>query len=460
MVLLSPGTHSETAFDQAFLATLLGYPLVEGSDLTVRDGRVWLRALGRLEPVDVILRRVDSSWCDPLELRPDSQLGVPGLLEAARRRTVSVVNTLGSGVLENPGLLPFLPRLARELLGEELLLPAVDTYWCGDPVARGHVLAHLDRMVLRPLSRGQGRSRFGELLSAAERGELSARIEAAPDQWVGQDPLALSTAPTVTPSGLEPRACVLRTFAVSVDGAYRTMPGGLARVAPSPELRLVTNNAGAVAKDVWVLGGDARTPSWIHEGAPVVAVRPEASVSPRIADDLFWLGRYAERAEGVARLLRTAADRSNDFQLGGDAAGAECLRVLLEALTHLTTTYPGFVGPGAAGRLLDPPREMYDLLADASRSGSVAHSVHCLVAAAHEVRDQLSADMWLVLGRLERVLARLASGPGDHAGAVAAALAQVLDGLLAISGVVAETLVRDAGWRLRPITLGQHTEKR
>jgi uncharacterized circularly permuted ATP-grasp superfamily protein/uncharacterized alpha-E superfamily protein len=448
VVLLTPGTHSETAFDQAFLATLLGYPLVEGSDLTVRDGRVWLRALGRLEPVDVILRRVDSSWCDPLELRPDSQLGVPGLLEASRRGAVSVVNTLGSGVLENPGLLPYLPALARELLGQDLLLPAVETYWCGEPLARDYVLAHLDRMVLRPLSRAQGRSRFGELLSSAERAELAARIETEPELWVGQDPLALSTAPTVTPGGLEPRACVLRTFAVSVDGGYRTMPGGLARVAPSPELRLVTNNAGAIAKDVWVLGSDARTPAWIHEGPAVVAVRPEAHVSPRVAEDLFWFGRYAERAEGVVRLLRTAADRSNDFQRGGDVAGAECLRVLLESLTHVTTTYPGFVGPGAAARLADPHREMYAILVDASRTGSVAHAFEGLTAAAHEVRDQLSPDVWLVLGRAERVLTRLASGPGDHVRAVTSALAQILDGLLALSGIVAETMVRDPGWRL------------
>ncbi|HTY72313.1 MAG TPA: circularly permuted type 2 ATP-grasp protein [Actinomycetes bacterium] len=448
VVLLTPGTHSETAFDQAFLATMLGYPLVEGSDLTVRDGRVWLRALGRLEPVDVVVRRVDSSWCDPLELRPDSRLGVPGLVEAARRGSVAVVNPIGAGVLENPGLLPFLPALAHELLGEDLLLPAVDTFWCGDRTSRAHVLAHLDRMVLRPLSRGQGRSRFGELLSEGERADLARQIETDPERWVGQDPLVLSTAPAVTREGLEPRACVLRTFAVSLDGSYRPMPGGLARVAPTPDLRVVTNNAGAIAKDVWVLGDEGRGAEWIHEGPAVVAVRPETNVSPRIAENLFWIGRYAERAEDVVRLLRTALDRANDFQRGGDPVGAESLRVLLRTLTEMTTTYPGFVGAGSEERLADPLPELYRLLVDPTAGGSVAQAVAALVQAAHEVRDQLSTDTWLALGRAERVLAKTAAGSAQRVGALTSALAQVLDAMLALSGVIAETMVRDPGWRL------------
>ena len=161
VVVLSPGTHSETAFDQAFLASLLGYPLLEGTDLLVRDGRVWMRVLGRLEQVDVILRRVDSTWMDALELRGGSRLGVTGLLECVRQGTVSVVNTIGSGVLENPALLPFLPELCERLLGEPLRLPSVDTWWCGEPEGLAYVLAHLDDLVVRPVSRGHGRSVVG-----------------------------------------------------------------------------------------------------------------------------------------------------------------------------------------------------------------------------------------------------------------------------------------------------------
>ena len=168
-MVLSPGTHSETAFDQAFVASLLGFPLLEGSDLTVRDGRVWMRVLGKLEEVDVILRRVDSTWMDALELRPDSRLGVTGLMECVRQGTVSVLNNLGSGVLENPALLPFLPELCERLLGQSLRLPSVDTWWCGDETALSHALNNLDSLVIRPISRGHGRSVRGAALSTRQR---------------------------------------------------------------------------------------------------------------------------------------------------------------------------------------------------------------------------------------------------------------------------------------------------
>ena len=192
------------------LASYLGYPLVEGTDLTVRDGRVWLRSLGRLERVDVILRRTDAWFCDPLELRPDSELGVPGLVEAARVGGVSIVNPLGSGVLENPGLAPYLPRLAEQLLGEHLLLPSVPTWWCGDDDGRRHVLAHFDEMVIKPISRGLGpTSMFPRELSHEARDDLRRRVEAYPAGWVGQVAIDLASAPTLTPKGLEARRTIL-----------------------------------------------------------------------------------------------------------------------------------------------------------------------------------------------------------------------------------------------------------
>ncbi len=196
VVVLSPGTHSETAFDQAFVASLLGFPLLEGSDLTVRDGRVWMRVLGKLEQVDVILRRVDCTYMDPLELRPNSRLGVTGLTECVRQGTVSVLNNLGSGVLENPALLPFLPELCERLLGQSLRLPSVETWWCGDEAALSHVLNSLDSVVIRPIGRGHGRSVRGAALSLRQRELLADRIKATPHRYVGQEVLHLSSAPT------------------------------------------------------------------------------------------------------------------------------------------------------------------------------------------------------------------------------------------------------------------------
>ncbi|MEZ5089251.1 MAG: circularly permuted type 2 ATP-grasp protein [Micropruina sp.] len=205
VVLLSPGPGSETAFEQAYLATLLGFPLVEADDLVMHHGTVWLRTGSRLEQVDVVLRRVDAWFADPLELRGDSQLGIPGLIEATRQGRIAVVNPIGAGVLENPGLLPFLDDACRRLLGEDLLLTAPQTWWCGEPAARDHVLGRLERLVIKPISRAHGPVRYGWLLSADERAELTRRIGAEPWLWCGQEPLPLSTAPVVTGAGLEPR---------------------------------------------------------------------------------------------------------------------------------------------------------------------------------------------------------------------------------------------------------------
>ena len=299
VVVLSPGTHSETAFDQAFLASLLGLPLVESADLTVRGGRLWMRALGRYEPVDVVLRRVDAAWSDPLDLRPDSQLGVVGLTEACRRGTVTVVNSLGSGVLENPGLLPYLPALCRELLGEELKLQSVPTFWCGAEVDRAYVLAHFDEMVLRPT--GRGSSVVPALLSRADRDLWKARVLARPTQWVGQVRAQFSEAPVVGADGLAPQRVGMRVFTVAHQSGYVAMPGGLGRVVsdePTESAPSRENTPGpSVAKDIWVRSvrsepSSAEPISLLDSGPLVEPVEMAAAASPRVLEDLFWLGRY------------------------------------------------------------------------------------------------------------------------------------------------------------------------
>ncbi|MFI5045272.1 MAG: circularly permuted type 2 ATP-grasp protein, partial [Acidimicrobiales bacterium] len=257
IVVLTPGPFSETAFEHAFLASYLGFPLVQGADLRVRDGRVWMRTLGRLEPVDVILRRVDATFCDPLELRPESHLGVPGLLEACREGTVSVVNTVGSGVLENPGLLPFLPRLSEVLLDEPLRMPSVTTWWCGDDAGRRIVLDRLAEIIIRPIGRGAGAGlRIGWQLSAQDLDDLRRQIEAEPHAWVGQESVALGAVPTLVDQGLEARRSVVRAFVVPSDDTYTVMPGGLTRVSTDPAASVITNQLGAVSKDTWVLASE------------------------------------------------------------------------------------------------------------------------------------------------------------------------------------------------------------
>jgi uncharacterized circularly permuted ATP-grasp superfamily protein len=245
VIVLTPGPLNETYFEHSFLASYLGYTLAQGDDLTVRDGRVWLRSMKRLEPVDVILRRVDDHYCDPLALRPDSRLGVPGLTEAVRRGHVRIINPIGSSVLENPGLFAFLPDIARHLLGQELELPSVASWWCGQPEACSHVLANLDQLLIKPIYREVGsRTIDASRLSEAGRGELKARIKAQPHLFVGQERIEFSTVPTLVEAGLEARQAVLRSFLVARKDGYVVMPGGLTRIASSKDSFDVSGQAG------------------------------------------------------------------------------------------------------------------------------------------------------------------------------------------------------------------------
>ncbi len=345
VVVLSPGIYSETAFDQAYLATLLGFPLVESADLVVRDGKLWMRALGTLKRVDVVLRRVDAEYVDPLDLRADSKLGVVGLVEAQHRGTVTIVNTLGSGILESPGLLRFLPELAERLLGESPMLPTAPVYWGGIPNERSHLLANLSSLLIK--STVGGETLVGPILSSAQLSQLATRIEAMPWHWVGQDLPQFSTAPTDHAGALSSVGVGMRLFTVAQRGGYAPMIGGLGYVvAPGPAAYTLKTVA---AKDVWVRPTErARA-----ETVTITSITPPAKTgagiwavsSPRVLSDLFWMGRYGERAENMARLLIVARERFHVFRHAQHTEESECVPVLMAALGRLTGTDTG-AGPG------------------------------------------------------------------------------------------------------------------
>jgi uncharacterized circularly permuted ATP-grasp superfamily protein/uncharacterized alpha-E superfamily protein len=452
VVVLTPGTLSETAFDQAFVASLLGFPMLEGSDLTVRDGRVWMRVLGKLEQVDVILRRVDSTWMDALELRPNSRLGVTGLLECVRQGSVSVLNNLGSGVLENPALMPLLPQLCERLLGQSLRLPSVETWWCGDRAALSHVLSNLDSLVVRPISRGHGRSVRGAALTRRQQELLADKIKAMPHRFVGQEVLHLSSTPTSVEDRLVRRNVVLRSFAVRSGESYAAMLGGLARVTNDSSKRrgvLVTDPNTQLAKDVWVVSGEpvaaprivARDRTGEEPGfVPSAWIAPTSiAMVPRVLSDLYWFGRYAERAEDLLRLLLATRTVAIDTDLDPTQGGA--LQVMLRAVTHVSTTYPGFLNSQ-----LEIGPEFRSMLQDRHRTGTVAQSLGALSLAAQGVRDQLSEDVWMVLADIERALAALAANSYDQGLQLSDVGERVLSGLLALAGIATENMVRDPGW--------------
>lgn len=446
VVVLSPGSHAPTAYDQAFVASVLGFPLVQGSDLVVRDGWVMLRAAGgggRLERVDVILRRVDTAWSDPLELRGDSRLGVAGLVEAVRRGRVRVVNGLGAGVLENPALMAFLPAVCEALLGEQLRLPSVRTWWCGDPDSLDHVLSRSDRLLVRPVD-------GPPLPAAAGRREVESRVLAEPHRWVGQERLPLSQAPTWGAEGrttgrVTPAALSLRAFTLRYGSAYRPLVGGLATVVDGVAVdELADEGRASATKDVWVLKAAPHDPDQgLAEVLPVTSTPAVSVLSPRVLEDLFWFGRYAERAEDALRLVLTVHAYVEDYRTRPRSSGGASTAVLLGAVRRLA-------GDGSP----DADEEFRSLLLDTAREGSAAHALARWREVLQGVRDQFSLDTWRGFGTVDR--ARAALRVERHSHQVAESGGRMLTGVLAVHGVTA-SMVRDAGWHV--LEAGRHLER-
>ncbi len=442
VVVLTPGPYHATYFEHAYLSAYLGYPLVQGDDLTVRDGRAWLKAIDGLHPVDIVLRRVNGDFCDPLELNEASQLGVAGLLNAVRSGYVAIANPLGSSALENPGLMAFLPNIARHLLGEDLILPSAATWWCGQVREMDYVLDHLDTLVLCPIDRSSEKHRvFGALLSRAEREVWRDRIRANPALYAGQEHVSFATAPSLVDDHLEPRYTILTAFAVSHQNSYAVMPGGLTRSAPERGNFVVSTQTIVRSKDTWII--DEQPEPYISlwqqtGGAPTSEVLPS-----RAAENLFWVGRYAERAEGGIRLIRAIV---NNLTARREHESDTCRVALLRVLTLTTNTWPGFVGKGAANRLRHPNREILSVINDEARMGSLSFTIRAFIQAAFAIRDRWSTDTWRVIDGIESQWLHARKHPELHD--VQHALNQVLTGLLAFTGLAQESMTRELGWRL------------
>jgi uncharacterized circularly permuted ATP-grasp superfamily protein/uncharacterized alpha-E superfamily protein len=461
IVLLTAGPHNATYFEQAFLAQYLGYPLVEGGDLTVRDGRVYLKTLGGLHPVDVILRRLRDDYCDPLELRADSLLGVPGLLQAARDGTVAVANAIGTGVLQTPALIPFLPSLCHMLLGEELKLTSVETWWCGQPEILQHVLSNLREMVIKPTyPLGPTDPIFVARLDNAAVETLAGTIRANPGRYVAQRHIPPSTVPVIEGDELRPRPVVLRTFVVA-DGTegYQAMPGALGLVGGVGEAD-ISIARGARSKDTWVISGGAVSEFTLLRPTvePVELTRGGGDLPSRVADNFFWLGRYAERAEAIARLgriicLRLAEPRDAQ-SLAGDLAP---LVASLRALTMVASGTELAALPPLA-EVAESNRIMREALFNEALSGSLMASGHAIDRVARAIRDRLSMDTWTVVSALAHELDDAERGGADERPIVLGArLDRVVMILAGLSGFTSESMTREAPWRF--LDMGRRLER-
>ncbi len=439
IVLLTPGPHNETYFEHAYLARYLGFTLVEGADLTVRDRHVYLKTVDGLDQVDVILRRVDDSFCDPLELRSDSLLGVPGLVGAIVAGNVSVANALGSGVIETAAIMPFLPGLSRYLTGESLKLPSVATWWCGQPYALDWVLDHFDHVVVKPAFPSRGMEPvFGATLETAEKGKLAAKLRAQPHEYVAQERVNLSNAPVWDNGLLQARSVVLRTYVLNTGTGWTAIPGGLVRVAAS-QGSVVSMQRGGHSKDAWVLwDGPVDTFSMLHPRTQPVTLRREAAGVPSgVADRVFWLGRYVERAENTARIIRsmvTRVRRADESEISYLVRLHGCLRSRHSKLPK---------GKKKRPTLLQFERELVSLLTDVKRTDSLAFTLSEVARVGGGVRERLSADMMILIGQLRDSVPEERTAQFNEYPAI---LNLCLELLSAFSGMERENTTRGLGW--------------
>ena len=448
IVILTPGPLNETYFEHAYLAAYLGYTLVQGGDLTVRDGKVWLKSLSGLQAVDVILRRVDDSFCDPLALRSESKLGVAGLLEAVRRGNVAIANPLGSSVLENPGLMAFLPRLARYFLNDELKLPSIATWWCGQARERDFVLQHLDSLVIKPINRGFGNyAVFGGGLSSKEKEYLRSQILAKPHLFIGQEQVSFSTLPAFIDQKIEPRNAVLRNFVVASGSDYEVMPGGLTRVARQKDNFIVSNQAGGISKDTWVLATEPDKPVslWTQPKRNQLIDADIESLTSRAADNLFWVGRHLERTEAVTRLLRVILTKLREVFEFKDPLDAACLSVLLRTFTQVTGTYPGFLKCDEQF-IKEPEAELISLVKDGFRRGSLTANIQAFFQAAFSIRDLWSQDTWRSVDNIQRRWQQRVNNLELKIEQLPSHLDDLMTGIVAFTGLTSESMTREAAW--------------
>ena len=452
VVLLTPGPYNETYSEHVYLARYLGFPLVEGGDLTVRDQRVYLKTLEGLQAVDVIIRRADDAFCDPLELRSESILGVPGLVEAARAGNVTIANALGSGAVETPALSAFLPGLCQRLLGEELKLPVLATWWCGQEKEFAYVREHLDELVVKPAFVRDGTGpRFADEMSEKDRAALLAQMQAAPYNFVAQERIGLSTTPVWERGALEPRPMVLRTFTCATKDGYHVMPGGLTRFSNSPAQLVVSMQNGGGSKDTWVIGeGPVSQLSLLLPTTPIIRLeRAAAEVPSRVADNLYWLGRYAERLEDTLRLLRCVLAR-----LTGDVGVEETpdLTALVRLLAHLDLFPETFREKHTP---LAVEREVFQLIYRTNRLGTVRELQGRLSNIAFSLRDRFTADTWRIMHKLQ-IDIRPRPGRVPITEMLALLDTSIID-LAALAGMEMENMTRGHGWRF--LDIGRRIER-
>ena len=470
IALLTPGPYNETYFEHAYLARYLGLTLVEGSDLIVRDQHLFLKTLRGLVPVHGLLKRLDDQFLDPLELRSDSTLGVPGLLQVIRAGNVLVANAPGTAFLESPALLGFMPALSKHLLGEELLLPALPTWWCGERSAMEAVLPRLQACAIKPTYPGSAvhgnfDAMLGRKLSERELAEWAGRIALHADDHTVQDYMPLSQMPTwhsdKTGQGITPRSVMLRVFAVSQGPqSWGVLPGGLARVAGGAGVDVASMQHGGSSADVWAITSGAVDKTTLLQPplTPSALALRKRQVTSRAAENLFWLGRYTERAENSVRLARLTLE----CLAGEDQSSPTLLSWLGQMALHnnlVLAGVPALTPAPHARRVFE--RSLIASLGSSEQATSVGYNLRAVRLAGAAVRERLSQEHWSLMQRTEDAFfqscAHTPTGADYSALHALTALKRSGDHLAAITGLQTDRMTRDDGWRL--LSIGRHIER-
>lgn len=429
-VVLTPGPFNETYFEHAYLARQLGLALVEGADLTVRGDTLYLKTFAGLRRVHAVLRRLDDDFCDPAELRADSALGIPGLLQVVRAGRVMLANALGSGVLESASWLGFLPSICEWLSGEKLALPSVATWWCGERPALEQVIANLDRLVVKPTFPNQKfEPVFGSTLDRKSRSELVDRLRARPYAYVGQERVSLSQAPVWNANGLSARALAIRVYAVATPTGFQVMPGGLARIAADSAVDVVSTQRGGGSKDIWVLATQGATEEETVVSGGRKRTRNE-DLPSRLVENLFWMGRYAERCEDKARLARATL-----------------------ALEMRSAAWKYAIDGCARFGVLGERSDLASSLFDPANANGIAADLRRLEWSATQARSRLSAEHWRAIGVLQRQYHEASSSRSD----ARETLDRVVLALSGLAGFALDDMTQDDGWRM--LVLGRRLER-
>ncbi|MEI9947203.1 MAG: circularly permuted type 2 ATP-grasp protein [Chitinophagaceae bacterium] len=455
IVILTPGPDNETYFEHSYLAAYLGLTLVQGNDLMVKDNYVWLKTIDGLEKVDVILRRVDDIYCDPLELKSDSLLGVPGLVQAVRKGNVAIANPLGSSIVENPGFVPFLPAVAKHFFDKELIMPTIATWWCGQPTEMKYVVENLKKLVVRKIFRNVAGVRStvdGASLSAKQSEELIRQIKANPYLYTGQEKINFSPIPSWLDGKLQAAHSLFRGFLVSHSDSYVTMPGGLTRTTKESSF-IISNQLGGISKDTWVLasGDEDEQPVHLQLASDISPGKiHKRSLPSHTAENLFWVGRYTERVINNARLQRTVMQHILKNNKPFTNEGSEI--ILLRAATQCTYTFPGFFEENDAVKTRElytnPWKELTDILYNEKRNGSLSYNLTLLKTAVYGVRNFWAQDTWRVLLQMEEEWnAAKASPHTDHLRMIST-MDALNTSMFAFLGMNRESVRREQGWNI------------